>query len=120
MGCTSINQPSNFGNIKLIKANLEASSRAAIGMTHDAHLDYYKFDSLCACVAPFGILKEMADRPIILNHTWHGFNTAQFENLGNGLIGDDATGSTRYGLITTALDQYRIPVERDLSLVGAQ
>jgi hypothetical protein len=89
----------NFGNIHIVKAILEQSSRAAIGMSHAAHLDYYTFESLCACVAPFGILKEMGgatDHP----HITHGtvFINSQFENLGNGVIGDDVAGATRYGV----------------------
>lgn len=91
--------PTNFGDLVFIKPILAESSKAAIGVSPTAHLDEYTFISLCACVAPWGILKELggSTSPAEIVHG-STFISSQFENLGNGLIGDDNPGDTRLGI----------------------
>jgi hypothetical protein len=53
---------------------------------------------VCLC-CPWGILKELGGSTIPAEIV-HGstFISSQFENLGNGLIGDDNPGDTRLGI----------------------
>jgi hypothetical protein len=89
----------NFGNITFYRAILDGSSRAAVGVKHGATISEDTWVAPCFCAAPWGILMEMGgatDHPDI--NVGSVYINPQFENLGNGAIGDDSNTSPYYAI----------------------
>ena len=91
--------PVLWGDMVFLKPIIEQSSIAGIAVAPGAAINEVTWIGLIVAATPWGILKEVAGENFSPQVT-HGstFVSSQFEHIGNGLIGDNASGDARHAV----------------------